>query len=145
MNKNQEEQIADQIIEIIDWYRELPEDYTEVNDLMYARQRLSALVFNFSNLVVSNSVQAWKNAQSITENKKFQIRVQHQNKGVAQARNISKANTYMEFELEKKYEGIYLSAKHLEKSMYEVLDSMNQHISHLKEELKYSRYKNQTK
>ncbi len=137
-----EKQLND-IIKVIDWYLKLPNDYNGVNDLMNARRKLSAFIFNFSNLVVAPVAQEWKDAQAITENKKYQLRVQWGAKGSeTSARSISKANTSTELSEEKRLEGLYISARHREQSMYKVLDAMNQHISHLKEELKYSRYLN---
>lgn len=139
MNSNE----IDKIIEIIDWYRLIPYDYNEVNELMYKRQQLSALVFNFSNLVVGKLAEAWKIAEAKTDNEKYAIRAREERHGVTQARTISKANTWKELLEQKEKEGMYLAAKHKERTMYEVLASMNQHISHLKEELKYSRYTNE--
>ena len=137
-NKNYMEEIK----EIVEWYHDLSEDFTNVNELMHRRKTLAALVFNFGNLVVGPLGIEAKIAKAHKENEKFGIRVTNHVHGVAKARNISKANSHKERTDQAQAEGDYLSAKHSESSIYKVLDSMNQQIAHLKEELKYSRYTN---
>lgn len=132
----------DEIKEIVDWYQELDEGFMDINELMYKRQKLSGYAFNFNYLIVGPLAHEVEMKEAELETSIEQIRVQHIPKGVGASEIIGKANTEKQRKDLADALGNYKAAVGNQKSIFKVLESMNQHISYLKEELKYSRYSN---
>lgn len=131
----------EEIHEIIEWYRELPSDYTGINELMYQRQRLVGFCVLFSGQM-GYARKLWVTAKSNYEKKKMQLRVSYQSKGTTKANSISRANSINEYEDMQNAEGNYYKMYYAYRSFEEVLSSMSQQIAYLREELKKANFQN---
>jgi hypothetical protein len=129
------ESVADQMVDIVEWYRKLPEDFTDINELMYARKQLSTLDVTLAS-EIGKARKNWKYAAKTYELAKNQKRIKFEAKGSTKADWYARANTAEELELATEWESVFWSLDYLFRSIREVLSEMNQRISHLKEERK---------
>lgn len=130
-----------EIQNIVEWFRELPSDYTGINELMHQRQRLTGF-YALLSAQVGESRAVWAKSKAIYEKKKLQLRVGYLSKGTTKAETISRANSIPELEAQQSAEGLYYEFYFLLKGTEEVLSAMNQQIAHLREELKKSVFQN---
>jgi hypothetical protein len=132
----------EKITNIVNWWGKLPPDFTGLNDVMHARQELSAFSFVLATdmAVARNS---WGVAQSELEKKKNQLRVKFEkDNGVTKADYQARANTSELFEMEKKFEAMYFGIKHQYDAITQVLDAMAQRIAILRREWESKNFAN---
>lgn len=126
---------------IVDWWARLPPDYTGLNDVMHARQELSAFSFVMATdmALARNS---WSAAQSQLEKKKNQLRVKFEGQGTTKADYQARANTADLYEMEKKFEGMYFGIKHQYDAVAQILEAMAQRIAILRREWESKNFAN---
>ena len=81
-----------EVTKIVEWYKELTKDYSNIEDLMYARKKLSTYQFLMS-VELGNLRQAWKECEVGTEIVRRQKAVELINENCAMTKvvEISKA------------------------------------------------------
>lgn len=124
----------EQINEIVFWWIELQDDYKDLNELLYARQRLSGYLFSYAN-ELAQARKDWSATTARIEKVKNQSRVKFlQTSSAQQADYKARANMAGDYEQDKLNEAIYYGMKHIYDATAQVLDAMNQRIAHLREE-----------
>ena len=129
------------VTKIVTWWSRLPPDFTGLNDVMHARQELSAYAFVMAT-DMATARNSWSMAQSELEKKKNQYRVKFKSHGVTQADYEARANTANLFEIEKKFEGMYFGIKHQYDAVVQVLEAMAQRIAILRREWESKNFAN---
>jgi hypothetical protein len=118
----------DEINEIINWYCNLPKDYSNVNELMYHRQRLVGYYFHYATQL-GELRKLWNVAQAQKENELAKREMTSLEKSSTKARVIAKANTSSLLTIEKQAEGNYYAHKENLEAIKEVLSAMSQSIA----------------
>jgi hypothetical protein len=130
-------EIIDEIETIVTWYKNLNKDYSNIEDLMYARQKICGNMFLLS-VELGKARQSWKEYEFVTEKTRRTAMAEMLEEGVA----IGKADAYaredslLALEQEKMAESYYHVLKFMMDSTEEVNNTIMQHISWLKEERK---------
>lgn len=127
-----------EIKKIVEWYRDLPRGYNDINELMHKRQRLSGYFYTLTE-EMGLAKKIHLASETILERKKTRIRVMHQSSGVGRADNLSRFNTSDEHREVQEAQGEFSSLFYLYKSTAEVISTMSQHIAYLREELSKSK------
>jgi len=132
--------VIDEINLIIDWYRELPMDYTGINDLMYQRIQLVTLLSYFTS-ELGEYRKHWKTAEADTEKvrRKYTKKYLDDKYPMSKAVELGKFYSIEEYVAEKRFDGAYNSMKLFYENTTMIVDTMNQHISNLKREEQYSK------
>jgi len=135
-----EKETFDKVIRIVNWWENLPSDFTGLNDVMHARQVLSAYLFGIAtDLALARK--SWGKSQSMLESKKSQLKVKFSAKvSSTQAETQAKANTAKYFEMEKDFEAIYFGMKHQYDAIIQILEAMAQRIAILRREWESKNY-----
>lgn len=119
---------------IVNWWEKLPPDYTGLNDVMHARQRLSSYLYAMATDLLT-ARKSWADAQTMLEGKTSQLKVKFMAKVSATEAGIqAKANTSKLFEMEKKFEALYFGMKHQYDAIVQILEAMAQRIAILRRE-----------
>lgn len=129
------EKIIHEMTTIVSWYKELPKDYTNIEDLMYARQKICGNMFLMS-VELGNARQAWKEYEFTTEKLRRNTMANYLEEGVAvgKADAFARSESIVALEQEKIAEGYYHTLKFMMDSIQEVNNTIMQHISWLKKE-----------
>ena len=132
----------EQINEIVYWWLELPSDYKDLNELLYARQRLSGHLFLFAQELAQYR-RDWSGSQAKIEKVKNQSRVKFMatDSSAQKADYKARANMAADYEQDKINEALYFGTKHVYDSVEQVLESMNQRIAHLREEWRLENFR----
>ena len=130
-------ELTDNVTEVVEWYKKLPKDYSNIEDLMYARKKLSTYQFTMA-VELGKLRQNWKECEVATEIIRRQKAVECIEEGLAMTKvvEISKAEALLMFEAEKNADAEYHSMKFLIYATQEVNNTMMQHVSQLKIEQK---------
>ena len=133
-------EVAEQMNGIIDWYRELPMDYTGINDLMYQRIQLVTLMSYYATELGDCRVE-FKNAEARTERVKREYTKKYLDAGfpMSKATELGKFYSIDSFEKEKRWEGLFAQMRFFYDNTNNIIDTMNQHVSNLKREEQYQR------
>ncbi len=133
-------EVAEQMNGIIDWYRELPMDYTGINDLMYQRIQLVTLMSYYATELGDCRVE-FKNAEARTERVKREYTKKYLDAGfpMSKATELGKFYSVDSFEKEKRWEGLFAQMRFFYDNTNNIIDTMNQHVSNLKREEQYQR------
>jgi hypothetical protein len=125
----------EEVTKIVEWYKELPKDYGNIEDLIYARQKLSTYQFLMA-VELGKLRQVWKEAEVGTEIVRRQKAVEciAENMPMTKVQELSKAEALLMLEAEKIADVSYHNMKFMIDQTAEVNNSMMQHISHLKTE-----------
>ena len=118
----------DEINQIIEWYVKLPKDYSNVNELMWNRQRLVGHYFHYATLLGELRKQ-FNIAQAQKENELAKREMTSLEKSSTKAKVIAKANTSNLLMKEKEAEGNYYAHKENLEAIKEVLSAMSQSIA----------------
>lgn len=132
-------EILDEINAIVDTYNGYPEDYSNINEIMYLRKKLSTYLVSFA-VEVGNARKEWKTAEMRHEIIKNELRIKNQSLGTTKADWYAKVNSESENEESILTESVYWQLHYIFNSVREVLSEMNQRISYLREEEKQSKY-----
>lgn len=129
------EDVIDEVTTIVDWYKKLAKDYSNIEDLMYARQKICGNMFMLS-VELGKARQDWKENEFITESIRRTSMVELLNQGMAigKATEYAKADSLPSMEMEKKADAYYHMLKFMIESTQEVNNTIMQHISTLKKE-----------
>lgn len=134
------EETFKKILRIVNWWEGLRPDFTGLNDVMHARQVLSAHLFAMAT-DLSTARKSWAEAQVLLESKTNQLKVKFSLKtNTTQAGVQAKANTLKEFEMEKNFEAIYFGMKHQYDAIVQILEAMSQRIAILRREWETKNY-----
>ena len=120
--------MLEEINQIVEWYVKLPKDYSNVNELMWNRQRLVGFYFHYATLL-GELRKEFNIAQAQKENELAKREMTSLEKSSAKARVIAKANTSTLLMKEKEAEGSYYAHKENLEAIKEVLSSMSQSIA----------------
>lgn len=130
----------EKIERIVNWWESLTPDFTGLNDVMHARQVLSAHLFAMAT-DLSTARKSWAEAQTMLEAKKSQLKVKFGTKvSATQAKVQAEANTAQLFEMEKTYEALYFGMKHQYDAVIQILEAMAQRIAILRREWESKNY-----
>lgn len=134
--------VIEKITQIVNWWGKLPPDFTGLNDVMHARQELSAYSFVLATDMATARTN-WGVAKSELEKKKNQMRVRFEKtSGVTKADYQARANTAELFEMEQKFEAMYFGIKHQYDAVVQVLEAMAQRIAILRREWESKNFAN---
>lgn len=132
----------EKIQRIVNWWENLTPDYTGLNDVMHARQVLSAHLFTMAT-DMATARKSWADAQTMLENKTNQLKVKFGTKvSATQAGVQARANTADLFDMEKNYEALYFGMKHQYDAIVQILEAMAQRIAILRREWESKNYAN---
>ena len=136
--------VVNEIHTIIDWYRQLPMDYTGINDLMYQRIQLVTLMSYYATELGECRIQ-WKNTEAQTEKIKRENTKKYLDAGfpMSKASELGKFYSVDSYIDEKRWDGLYNSMRLFYDNTNSIIDSMNQHISNLKREEPFQKNTNQ--
>lgn len=124
---------------IVEWYKTLQKDYSNIEDLMYARKVLSGN--NFALCVsLGEARQTWKEREFTTESvrRKTMAEMLEEGMAVGKADAFARADSLLAMDHEQQAESYFHTLKFLIDAIGEVSNTMMQHISTLKEERKAS-------
>lgn len=127
--------VADNIASLIHKYQALPKDYSDVADLIHRRKWLSTLLFDFT-AEVGELYQEMISAEYRRKSKYDAQRTAYMAEGDTAAAADTKARNdiHEEYKMEMMHTGLYKKADLIRQAANAVLDSMNQQISHVKQE-----------
>lgn len=125
--------VVDEINNITNWYRELPMDYTGINDIMYQRIQLVTLLSYYATELGECRIQ-WKNAEGKTEKVKREYTKKYLDAGfpMSKANELGKFYSVSYYVDEKRWDGLFNNMKLIYDNTNNIIDCMNQHISNLK-------------
>lgn len=129
------DELIDEVITIVDWYKTLPKDYSNIEDLMYARQKICGDMFMLS-VELGKARQSWKEFEFTTESirRKTMAQMIEEGSPVGKADAYARADSMIAMEQEKLSESYYHRLKFMYDSSQEVNNTIMQHISVLKKE-----------
>lgn len=130
-----DEGLIDNITEIVNWYKDLPSDYSGINEIMHARVQLSTNLFLYASEMGRYRI-AWKESESECERVRRSKTKAMLEAGfpLSKAQEYGKFYSLGEFALERKYDATFGAMRLFYDSTQAVLDTINQHISNLKKE-----------
>ena len=130
-------EVIEEVRTVVEWYKDLPKDYSNISDLMYARKKLSTFQYLMS-VELGNLRQSWKECEVETEKVRRTKAVECIREGLAMTKvqEISKAEALLMLEAEKIADSMYHRMKFTIEATQEVNNTMMQHISQLKIEQK---------
>ena len=138
------DEVVQDLDDIINWYRELPMDYTGINDLMYQRIQLVTLLSFYASELGQVRIN-WKNAEAQTEKVKREHTKKYLDAGfpMSKASELGKFYSVEEYVEEKNLDGLYYQMRLFYDNATSIIDAMNQHISNLKREEQYQKNSDQ--
>lgn len=127
------------IMEYVDWYRELPKDYTNIEHLMYVRKQLTTTMF-YLGVELSKSREYWKQCDVIYESKRRKICTAYLEENMPMTKSVeyAKAECVPEYKEEKYADANYNALKLVYESSLEVINTLMQHISIVRKEKEQS-------
>tara|TARA_R110000796_G_scaffold60558_2_gene140094 strand:- start:299 stop:715 length:417 start_codon:yes stop_codon:yes gene_type:complete len=130
-------ELTDEVKKVVEWYRDLPKDYSNISDLMYARKKLSTYQFYMA-VELGKLRKSWKECEIGTEIVRRRKAVELIIEGLAMTKvqEMSRAEALIMLEAEKIADIGYHNMKFMMDATQEVNNSMMQHISQLKIEQK---------
>tara|TARA_R110002126_G_scaffold93089_2_gene220721 strand:+ start:3932 stop:4351 length:420 start_codon:yes stop_codon:yes gene_type:complete len=130
-------EILEEVTKVAQWYKDLPKDYSNIQDLMYARKKLSTYQY-FMSVELGNLRQSWKECEVGTEIVRREKAVECIVEGMpmTKVQEISKCEALLMFEAEKIADSMYHRMKFTIHATEEINNTMMQHVSQLKIEQK---------
>jgi len=129
-----------EIRKIVEWYRNLPNDFLGLNDLLHQRQKLVGY-----NVTLGSELgyqrKLYSLSKAVYEKKRYQLQVKFKSEGVGNSETISRANSSKEYTNQQESEGEYYRLLYFSKSIEQTLSSMSQQIAVLREELNSIKYR----
>ena len=129
------ETVIDEVTTIVEWYKNLPKDYSNIEDLMYARQKICGNMFMLA-VELGKARQAWKQDEFTTESirRKSMVEMLDQGMAIGKATEYARADSLLSLEMEKGSDSYYHTLKFMIESSQEVNNTIMQHVSTLKKE-----------
>jgi len=132
-------EVVDQILDIITWYRGVPSDYTDINELMHSRKELATLSVTLAT-EAAKARSDWKRKESRYDLEKCTKRIRFENHGTTKADWYARVNTKAEQEAYIEAENKYYELDYFLRSIREVLSEINQRVAALRAEIENSKY-----
>lgn len=131
---------VDEIGKIVTWYKNLKKDYSNIEDLMYARKKLCTYQYQLA-VELGTARQQWKECEVSTEVLKRKTLTDYLKEGMpfTKAVEFSKNECVLMFEAEKIADAYYNTFKFIMDASQEVSATMMQHIALLRKEQESSR------
>lgn len=121
---------------IIQWYRDLPRGYYDINELIYKRQKLVGYLANYTDLLEELQINL-AGSENQLEERKINIRVKFQDKvGIGKATSLSRQATTEESGKVNVASKQLSAMRDFIKIAIVINDTMNQHIAILRQEKK---------
>ena len=138
------DEVTSELDLIINWYRQLPMDYTGINDLMYQRIQMVTLLSYYASELGRVRINC-KNAEAETERAKREHTKKYLDAGfpMGKASELGKFYSVEEYVEEKRWDGLYYQMRLFYDNATSIIDAMNQHISNLKREEQYQKNSDQ--
>lgn len=129
------QKIVEEVTKIVNWYKDLPKDYSNIEDIMYARQKICGNMFMLY-VELGKIRQEWKEYEFTTESVRRKTMAQMLDDGmsVAKADAYSRVESLEYLDQEKQIESQFHALKFMVDSAQDVNQTMMQHISTLKKE-----------
>jgi hypothetical protein len=129
------EKVINEVTTLVNWYKKLPKDYSNIEDLMYARKVLCGNMFMLS-VELGKTRQQWKECEFTTESVRRNTMKDLLEEGLAvgKADAYARADSLLALEAETVAESYYHLLKFMIDATQEVNNTMMQHISTLKKE-----------
>lgn len=129
------------IMKIVEWYKKIPKDYSNVEALMYARKELVTYQFLLA-VEVGNARQSWKECEAQTEivRRSKIAELIDQKFPMSKAVELAKNESVLMFEAEKIADGYYNYLKFILDSSNEINNTMSQHIAWIRKEIETSKH-----
>jgi hypothetical protein len=121
--------------EIVDWYNGLPEDFVGINELIHKRRILATNLFYLTTEI------GWLGQEVETKKRSFDQQfddcvTKHMNENPKwKAESLAKSESHAWSEEMNELKAIYTRLKGQEKSIYEILNAMQQDIAVIRKEL----------
>jgi hypothetical protein len=134
-HKENEKSVLDQIVDIVDFYYKVKEDFNDIERLQKGVRRLATLIFMYAGEV--GSYYKEKNRTEFVRRSTFEKEKNRLIKtGESGTAAGAAALVFVEMELQKEQQADaeYKAAHFLYESAKDVLQSMQQHVSNLKQE-----------
>jgi len=130
-------EVTEEVMKVVEWYKDLPKDYSNITDIMYARKKLTTYQFYMA-VELGKLRKCWKECEVSTEMVRRRKAVELIDEGLAMTKvqEISRQEALLMFEAEKVADIGYHNMKFMLDATQEVSNSMMQHISQLKIEQK---------
>lgn len=127
--------IIEEITKIVEWYKQLPKDYSNIEDLMYARKKICTNQY-LLNVELSRARQTWKEYEVTHETAKRRSIAELLEEGMPmnKANELGRSRSLIHMEHEKLADAFYHNLKFMVDATNEVSNTMMQHISWLKKE-----------
>lgn len=130
-----------EITKIVQWYKDIPKDYSGIEELIKARRKLVTYQFLLS-VDVGNARQNWKECEAQTEivRREEITKLIKEKYPMSRAVELAKNESVLMYEAEKIADGYYNSLKFILDASYEVGNTISQHIAYLRKEWEMSKY-----
>jgi hypothetical protein len=129
------DEVIHEVTTIVEWYKNLPKDYSNIEDLMYARQKICGNMFMLA-VDLGKARQYWKECEFETEIVRRRTMAEMIADGVAvgKADAYARADSLDSLSEEHVAQSSYHTLKFIMDSTQEVNNTIMQHISTLKKE-----------
>lgn len=130
---------ADQILDVITTYREIPSDSIDLNELMHVRKTLAV----YSVTLATDVAQArsdWKRKDLTYDMEKCTKRIRFENHGTTKADWYARVNTKAQQEEAINAENKFYELDYLLRAVRDVMAEINQRVAFLRNELDNSKY-----
>jgi hypothetical protein len=130
-------EIINEVEKVVSWYKELPKDYSNISDIMYARKKITTYQFYMS-VELGKLRKVWKEFEVRREIVRRSKAVELIDEGLAMTKvqEMSKYEALDMFNEEKLADIEYHNMRFMVDSTQEVSNSMMMHLSQLKIEQK---------
>lgn len=129
------DELIEEVITIVEWYKSLPKDYSNIEDLMYARQKICGNMFMLS-VELGKARQAWKEYEYTTESvrRKTMAEMLVEGNAIGKSDAYARADSMIALEQQQLSESYFYRLKFMFDSSQDVNNTIMQHISVLKKE-----------
>jgi hypothetical protein len=127
--------VIEEVTTIVEWYKNLSKDYSNIEDLMYARQKICGNMYMLA-VALGKARQYWKECEFETELVRRRTMAELLEDGVAvgKADAYARADSLDSMKEETIAQATYHTLKFMIDSTQEVNNTIMQHISTLKKE-----------
>lgn len=133
------ETVFDVVIDIVESYKAFPQDFVDINELMYHRKQLSTYSVTMAT-EIGDVRKEMVRAESKYEIAKNEKKISYSKMGTTKAEWYARVNTEELLNDWKEKESLYWKLDYVFRAVKEVLSEMNQRISYLKDEEKQTRF-----
>lgn len=125
----------EEILQIINWYKNIPADLMPINELIHKRQKLVGLYASFAtDLAYLERLSSRREYEF--KNKKYTLRAEYSPMGVGKSETLSRAETADELRIFKEAQSDHRKAYYMYSATREILNAMHQQIAFWRDEKK---------